>query len=583
MKKMTALLLALVLLLTVAACGQTPPSSSAGDPSKNESSEESQASVSGESSGEQSGSGETVTLKILCKNDYSSEIKTADWEKYDVSQTFKGILADMGIQLELECIANDNFPNVLNTRMAAGVDMPDIVAVAFDPTITSSDVVDWGKNGLIIPASKLMEEYDEDGSIAAFWDKYAPGTRGAQTAPDGNLYWFAYLYNSGSFDQDTKEPLPGVGYRLPSIRQDWVEAAGETMKLAYTPDELYDLLVKIQEADPNGNGAKDEIVNVKIDTFYDNFARGFGLNTSTLAYIDDDGKVQSNFYDDRLLDYLEFMKKLYDNGMYDTAAFSGDSFSSELITSNKAAVTYNYASWGDYEKQIAAEGVQYTPFVLSPDGDLGKTWYAQGDAPGITFNQYFVTSACQNPEAAAKLFDFVYTEDYAKLCTGIEGVTFEIDEKGVLNSIDLGTAPTEENELWDWRHKYSGLNGASIGLYALPHMAIFPYYAQQVDPKSDEYVQKKQTAIKEFNANFDTCVFQKNQSLAISTDEESDKLSEISEPLNTYAAEMISDIILGQRDISTLPDGIAELESLGLKDYMEIVQNRYDRALEAAK
>jgi putative aldouronate transport system substrate-binding protein len=578
MKRTTALLLTLVLLLTTAACSSGPsaPGSSSGGESASSKTEESSAVQGGEPSGE------TVTLKILCKNDYSSEIKTADWEQYDVSKTFMGILEELGIQLELECIANDNFPNVLNTRMAAGVDMPDIVAVAFDPGITGSDVVDWGKNGLIIPASQLMEEYDEDGSIAAFWDKYAPGTRGAQTAPDGNLYWFAYLYNSGAFDSDTREPLPSVSFRLPSIREDWVEAAGEKIKLAYTPDELYELLVKIQEADPNGTGAKDEIVNVKIDTFYDNFARGFGLNTSTLAYIDSDGKVQSNFYDDRLIQYLEFMKKLYDNGMYDTAAFSGDSFSSELITSNKAAVTYNYATWGDYEKQMAVEGAQYTPFVLSPDGDLQKAWYAQGDTPGITFNQYFVTSACEHPEAAAKLFDFVYTEDYAKLCAEVEGVTFEMDEKGVLSYIDLGTPPTEEGELWDWRHKTMGLSAASLGLYALPQMATIPVYTQQVNPNSDGYIQKKQAAVKEFNASFDTCDFQANHNLALATDEESDRLSEISEPLNTYAAEMISDIILGQRDISTLQEGIAELESLGLKDYMQIVQDRYDRAQGAA-
>ena len=45
---------------------------------------------------------------------------------------------------------------------------------------------------------------------------------------------------------------------------------------------------------------------------------------------------------------------------------------------------------------------------------------------------------------------------------------------------------------------------------------------------------------------------------------------------------MISDIILGQRDISTLQEGVAELESLGLKDYMQIMQERYDRAQSAA-
>ena len=72
----------------------------------------------------------------------------------------------------------------------------------------------------------------------------------------------------------------------------------------------------------------------------------------------------------------------------------------------------------------------------------------------------------------------MYTEDYAKLCAGVEGVTFEMDEKGVLSYIDLGTPPTEEGELWDWRHKTMGLSAASLGLYALPQMATIPVYTQ---------------------------------------------------------------------------------------------------------
>ena len=172
-KKIIALFLAVAFVLSLVACGGQPSSASSSP----------------------STSDELVTLKILCKNDFSSETKTEDWEKYDISQTFKEKLAELGIQLEVECIANDNFTNVVNTRMAAGVDMPDIISVAFEGGINMDNIVSWGQNGLIIPASELMEKYDTDGSIAAYWDKYAPGTRGAQTAPDGNLYWFAYLYS----------------------------------------------------------------------------------------------------------------------------------------------------------------------------------------------------------------------------------------------------------------------------------------------------------------------------------------------------------------------------------------------------
>ena len=572
-KKLAALFLALALLLSLSACGGSP--SSPDTPSN-----PSDAPASADSTADKpAASNDLVTLKILCKNDFSSETKTADWEKYDISQTFKEKLAELGIQLEVECIANDNFANVVNTRMAAGVDMPDIISVAFEGGINMDNIVSWGQNGLIIPASKLMEEYDTDGSIAAYWDKYAPGTRGAQTAPDGNLYWFAYLYSQDFYSKETGERIPAETFRLPSIRQDWVEAVGEEVKLVYSADELFDLLMKFQDQDVNGNGLKDEVACVQISSFYDNLARGFGLRTDQLAYIDENGKVQSNFYDPNLTAYLEFMKKLYDNGLYDTSAFSSDQFSSELITSNKAAITFNYATWSDYEKQIAVDGVQYTPFIFDADGDLSNGWYAQGDNASMTFNQHFVTSSCKHPEAAAKLFDFVYSDEYARLCAGIEGLTYTLDEKGVLNPIDLGPTPTDPDELEAFKIKYTSLIDTSMGLYGLPCMRVFPSYVDEVNPNNEEYIQVKERALKEIKSNMDTCDFQPATPLAISTEEENERMVVLTEALSTYSSEMLSDMILGERDISTLPEGVAELEKLGLKELMDITQARYDRAM----
>ena len=46
-----------------------------------------------------------------------------------------------------------------------------------------------------------------------------------------------------------------------------------------------------------------------------------GLSTSTLCYVDQNGKVTSTSIT-HLVDYLAFMNKLYVNGLYDTAAFS---------------------------------------------------------------------------------------------------------------------------------------------------------------------------------------------------------------------------------------------------------------------
>lgn len=577
MKKLIALLLTLAMLLSLAACGTS--NSGSGSTEAPAASAEKPASAD-TPTGEPAQ--ELVTLKILCKNDYDSNVKLADWKDYDISQTFIDRLAEMGIAIELETISNADFANVVRTRMASGVDMPDIISVAFD-SLSSSEVAEWGMNGLIIPASKLMADYDTDGSIAAYWDKNVPGDRGVQTAPDGNLYWFSYLYNTQQFDSATGKKIATEGLRLASIRKDWVEAVGEEVKTVYTPDELYDLMVKFQENDVNGNGVKDEVVHVKIDSFYDNLARGFGLNTSTLAYVDENGTATSNFYNkDALVPYLEYMNKLYADGFYDTTSFTGDAMANELISENKAAVVFNYATWA-YEDQIQDPDALYVPFVLDVTGSLEDGWYAQGDHPCMTFNQYFVTSACKNPEVAAKLFDFIYSDEYAIMCNCVEGVTATVEDDA-MKYISVEACPditADPDGFWAWKHKYSNLSETGVGLYALPNMITIPSYTELTpDTLTGKALAKheQKLAIME---SLDTCDFQAKNTLAIRTPEESELNSTISEALTTYASELLTDIILGNRDISTLDDGIAEMEKLGLKDYIAMVQARYDRAMAA--
>lgn len=571
MKKLVSLLLVLAMLLTLAACGQTETAPTDGAVSTN-----------GAAAPATSDTQELVTLKILCKNDRDANVKLEDWEDYVVSDMLKEKLAEMGIAIELETISNGDFANVVRTRMASGVDMPDIIAVAFD-SIGASEIAEWGMNGLIIPASDLMESYDTDGSITAYWDKHAPNDRFVQTAPDGKLYWFTYLYNSQKIDKDTGEAVNGNSLRLPSIRKDWVEAVGEEVKNVYTPDELFDLMVKFQEKDVNGNGVKDEVIHLSINTFYDNFARAFGLNTNTLSYVDENGVAACNFYNkEALVAYLEFMNKLYENGFYDTTSFTGDSMSNELISSNRAAVTFNYADWNNYESTVNDPNAVYVPFVLDLTGSLEDGWYAQGDFASATYNQYFVTSSCKNPEAAAKLFDFIYTDEYAFISGFVPEVTGHMDEDGVVNPIDVGARPdinADPDGFWEWQHKYASLNGTGVGLYGLPHMNTLPQY---VDTSLDQYegtMREKKAALA--TMPFDTCDYQPKTMQAINTDEEADLNSRISEALGTYASELLTNIILGNQDISTLDESIAELEKLGLKDYIGMVQARYDRAVAA--
>ena len=88
---------------------------------------------------------ECDVIRILCNNDYDANTKLEDWEKYDSSKILIKMLEDVNVKIELECIDRTSLANVVATRMAAGVDMPDMVAYID----SADDVLAWAESGLV--------------------------------------------------------------------------------------------------------------------------------------------------------------------------------------------------------------------------------------------------------------------------------------------------------------------------------------------------------------------------------------------------------------------------------------------------
>ena len=257
----------------LAGCGETK-----------ESSESSQKSEVKKTEGEkkaETDEKELTTIHILCNNDYNEEIKTEDWEQYEASKVLIADLEEIGIKLELECVPQGELANIVQTRLASGVDVPDIIPEGLD----QNAILEYGEAGLILPVNELVYKYDEDGSIRAFYEKYIPGKWQAMTAPDGNLYWFSYISGKtakAKYDTLRNEEYVKIGGHAPQIRKDWVEAVGEEVKDVYTPDELFTLLKKMYDEDANGNGVSDEIVYLPISSFWE-LSIDFGLSPYPLA------------------------------------------------------------------------------------------------------------------------------------------------------------------------------------------------------------------------------------------------------------------------------------------------------------
>lgn len=522
-------------------------------------------------------------ITVLCKNDYDSNIKTVNWEKYDSAQYFIAKMAERGVKIVPECIDNSSFATVVNSRMAAGVDLPDVISLAFD-SLGSGDVLNWAEAGLVWDLNELLDKYDEDNSIRTFYNERCPGALGANTAPDGGLYWFSYLAGGTNLDPVTGEAIVTVpGPRGLSLREDWLNKVGLEIQFGYTPDELYEALLAMYEGDANGNGLKDEVVNVSIDDFDNGIAGGFGLHTGLIGY-GRDNVVSCNITDPNFPEYIKFMQKLVEAGLYDSRALSSTLFSSELITENKAAATYNYSTWGDYENQIAnVTDAQYTPIAFGTDWENDIN--IAGDVAVGTYNCYFITKACKDPEKVMRMFDYFYTEEYARLdVIGLEGVNYEVNENGAVVGIDVAEKFNNGEPIefgTELHYKTQNFFGTSMGLYGLPAMNVVTRVYTPVEPYGVAI--KKQAWVDKLNAEYYDKVYVNNYQYALATEDEKEDWNDMYTEFSTYATELVTNLILGKESLDDLDKHIAELEKLGMSRLVEIRQARRDRYLEACK
>lgn len=518
---------------------------------------------------------ELRTVTVMCKKDFNNIWHTEGNEDNAVYNYFIEQLAARGIKLELDAIDNASFGTAVATRMAAGTDLPDVIASCWDG-FSEGDMIKWGQNGLLVNLYDALDQYDDDGSILEFYKTRCPSALGANTAPDGNLYWFSYLVNTKFVDEQNNDLGNVASPHTLSVRTDWLEKADIEYKFFYTPDELYDILVAFQEIDANGNGVKDEVVGIDISNFNHAFAQGFGLGDDLIACLDPvTDEIYTNFDKEIFADYINYMKKLYDNGLYDTTIL-GSGMKDQMIADNKISVGYEYATWTSWEPTISDPNAEYAAFLL--DDDAGENGFMViGDAAATTYCNYMVTKDCKDLEAVIDLFDYVYTEEYADLCNfGLEGLSYERNELGIPH---ITYTSEQENNRFEGVRLFN-----TLGLYVLPCVNISTiladnnYAAVPQYPKKDEFRKfwfYDREMLDKATILYATGVY------ALPTEEETEVISELENGLYTYASELLSDLILGKKDLANMDEYMTELENLGLRDYIEVQQARHDRCVAA--
>lgn len=529
------------------------------------------SSEAGGGSEAEGGQEEMVKLTLLAVDRSSDGKMTMDggWKETAAGKKLIEDLAALNIEIEFDWIAWDNmqYMNTINARMSSGTDVPDIIWTQYQPEAINA----WGELGMVMSADELMAQYDEDGSIDAFYREYGGSSYEACWTNDGKLYYFPNVEDATrAIDEEGKDFPYCEHLGCFMIRKSWMDAIGEEIKEIYTPDELYDLVVKMQEADVNGNGKKDELLITKIqDSEYCGLAYAFGVSTNGISYINRNGKVEciSNYESENFVKYIEFLRKCFENGIMteDVITDIGS------IPFDQKAIMYSGVFAADYSNDVD-EGEEFVGVMVDYDGDYKNGIYVQAYRWEPTcYSQMAVTSSCKNPEAAVRLMDYMASYDYSLLYQyGVEGLGYEVSESG-------GVRPLTDPE----NDETKGLE--EIGLNAVLQInKVAKTDVKRIDesiPEAGGQRTNHAWAYDFYHNAFPYAVANVG-TWPNKTEEEEEILGQYENALNTRMAECFTDLALGRRSVEEMPAILEELNGLGLQEVKEtqmaILQRLYD-------
>ena len=419
-------------------------------------------------------------------------------------------------------------------------------------------------DGSIIAIDEIIDQ--QAPHLTAKLEQY-PQVKAASTALDGHIYGLARYENDGN-------NIPCFMY----INKAWLETLG--LEAPTTTDELTTVLRAFKEQDPNGNGEADEIPFAAIGDFSKqdySFFNGlgmFGVATDMNALLVEDGVVKCAATTDGWKDACKYFAELYKEGLLDN----------ETFTQGETQITAKGS--GEVEKIGLLLGWNATNYVGSnyaadyvaipyPSAEGYEAKMYKSAVCGVSYNNFWVTSECENPELVIAWLDYMNSSDEMTIQAsfGIIGddvatSNLHYNEDGAL---EYWTGSPEGMTFGEYRHKWAPATSAYV-IHDVSYMA-----------QNNIFLGNPNNMAKSAECRtFDDYAISESMPSVKFTDEETDTIANIKSGILDQILQMSARWVAGESDIDADWDSyISTLNGVGLEEYISIYQQAYDRYLEA--
>ena len=581
MKKILALLLAIVMVIGLAACGGDQST----EPTKKPTSTNNNVSEAGRLP-------LTTTNEKLVIGVCQNSMVTS----YDDNYVTKILEEKTGVDIEFMFFApgQADARQQLALMVAGGEKLPDIIVGFLDDAMRA----ELGNEGYLIDHTPYLKDRNyfyygsqyldvaNETETALFWNRYQDPTSGA-------IYGIPSISDGGAVDI--------CGF-LGGVNFVFAEALGMDPTEIDTVDEVYQYLTKVVNEDPNGNGKKDEIgilyfpngnrsnIEQWIVNAYVYWNEGSFFNIT-------DGVVWEPYTTDEFREGFKTLNKWYKEGLISDLSFTIGT-ASEMKVLLETPDCWTIGIFGGHPTSVCSGNgpiaQAYTNFEILKD-ETGKGGYTVLRSNISMDMQVSITSDCANPDLAFRFLDHNLNPEISPIFRyGEPGVNWiEID--GVLDApyaesktevFDATGYPagfhvikdewsTETKATWHTSmNKMWVADAYANGLNFNPGYGGFAYY---FTPGSrNELTWKDALAVKagvEPAEKFFNIIYSAEET-EIVTEVQKD----LQDTLNTWRAEFIT----GVKDPNNDADWKAfcdALEEKGMYDWLDAAQDAYDRFL----
>ena len=456
----------------------------------------------------------------------------------------------MNVKINWVMVPTEAWEEKKNLMLATG-DLPDII----ESQISAADLTKYGPDGTFIPMQDLIKEYAPN--FQKLYEEM-PDIEKLIVAPDGNTYGMARV-NSGPWMTTN-----GVG----AMNRAWLKSVN--MMMPETTEQFYQVLKAFKTQDPNNNDIADEVPYAFSKDISNNNGFGYILSSFGLAvggqafnatWADvKDGKVYCQATTDEFKAAVNFLSKLYQEGLMDVEGFTLTTAQYQAKLNLDPGIVGYTQVWdlNDIISNPATKAaMEYMPLLTDPAAPA-PVFYRQPLAG--TFRGWgTITKACKTPEVAIRWLDYFF--DQTNSIEHIEGpIGVRVLEKGD-GTLYVRPAPEGKTVAED---RFANCNAQILAMPPSVYTNILKL------PSTDKKVAHVQTRCHPF-ADPDPFM-----PVYYSAEESADMI-QLQTDIRAYIERKMSEWIINGKVDAEWDAYLTEIDRAGLPKWISINQAAYDR------